>query len=65
MNRQVIIPCLSLWERWPNAERTERENEEHTNISPSQSPSVTASPKGGAKEDQSSYCLKEEIYYSP
>ncbi len=37
------LPCLSLWERWPSAARTERENR---GAKPSQSPSVTALPKG-------------------
>ena len=36
-------PCLSLWERWPSAARTERGNRA---AMPSQSPSVTALPKG-------------------
>ena len=36
-------PCLSLWERWPSAARTERGNRASI---PSQSPSVTALPKG-------------------
>jgi len=35
--------CLSLWERWPSAARTERVNK---GARPSQSPSVTAPPKG-------------------
>ena len=37
------LPCLSLWERWLSAARTERENR---GAIPSQSPSVTALPKG-------------------
>ena len=36
-------PCLSLGERWPSAARTERGNRASI---PSQSPSVTALPKG-------------------
>ena len=36
-------PCLSLWERCPSAGRTERETRHRE---PSQSPSVTAPPKG-------------------
>ena len=36
-------PCLSLGERWPSAARTERGNRASL---PSQSPSVTALPKG-------------------
>ena len=36
-------PCLSPWERWPSAARTERGNRAAI---PSQSPSVTALPKG-------------------
>ena len=27
---RVSIPCLSLWERWPSAARTERANHDHT-----------------------------------
>ena len=27
---RVSVPCLSLWERWPSAARTERENNDHT-----------------------------------
>ena len=46
--------CLSLWERWPSAARTERGNVEDlggrdysTNAAgPSQSPTVTALPEG-------------------
>ena len=37
------LPCLSLWERWTSAARTERGNR---GAIPSQSPSVTALPKG-------------------
>ena len=37
------LPCLSLWERWPSKERTERENR---GAKPSQSPAATALPKG-------------------
>ena len=48
------IPWLSLWERWPSGARTERENDELTLFDlimkkiagPSQSPAVTALPKG-------------------
>ena len=46
------IPCLSLWERWPSAARTERVNNDHLVLlfkkaaRPSQSPAVTALPKG-------------------
>ena len=47
-------PCLSLWERWPSVARTERVNVDDTNERyhsinaprPSQSPAVTALPKG-------------------
>ena len=41
-------PCLSLWERWPSAARTERGNVAiPTNAArPSQSPAVTALPEG-------------------
>ena len=27
---RVSVPCLSLWERWPSAARTERANHDHT-----------------------------------
>ena len=27
---RVSVPCLSLWERWPSAARTERANDDHT-----------------------------------
>ena len=37
------LPCLSLWERWPSASRTDRENR---GAMPSQSPAATALPKG-------------------
>ena len=37
------LPCLSLWERWTSAARTERGNR---GAMPSQSPSATALPKG-------------------
>ena len=37
------LPCLSLWERWPSAARTERGNE---GAKPSQSPAATVPPKG-------------------
>ena len=36
-------PCLSLWERWTSAARTERVSKA---AMPSQSPSVTALPEG-------------------
>ena len=39
-------PCLSLWERWPSEARTERGVHAQTAARPSQSPSVTALPKG-------------------
>ena len=41
---RALISCLSLWERWPSAARTGRANI-HTER-PSQSPAVTALPKG-------------------
>ena len=37
------LPCLSLWERWTSAARTERGNR---GAMPSQSPTATALPKG-------------------
>ena len=37
------LPCLSLWERWLSAARTERGNR---GAIPSQSPTATALPKG-------------------
>ena len=49
---RVSVPCLSLWERWPSAARTERANNDHLVLlfkkaaRPSQSPAVTALPKG-------------------
>ena len=49
---RVSVPCLSLWERWPSAARTERVNNDHLVLlfkkaaRPSQSPAVTALPKG-------------------
>ena len=36
-------PCLSLWERWLSEAKTERA---HMDATPSQSPSVTALPRG-------------------
>ena len=36
-------PCLSLWERWLSEAKTERV---HMGATPSQSPSVTALPRG-------------------
>ena len=54
-----IPPCLSLWERWPSAARTERANKlilsfkkavcptgSGVLVFPSQSPAVTALPEG-------------------
>ena len=49
---RVSVPCLSLWERWPSAAGTERVNNDHLVLlfkkaaRPSQSPAVTALPKG-------------------
>ena len=49
---RVSVPCLSLWERWPSAARTERVNNDHLVLlfkkaaRPSQSPAVTALLKG-------------------
>ena len=37
------LPCLSLWERWTSAARTERGDQD---AMPSQSPAATALPKG-------------------
>ncbi len=37
------LPCLSLWERWTSAARTERGDQ---GAMPSQSPTATALPKG-------------------
>ena len=40
----VGIPCLSLWERWPSAARTERANGKTLSVTCGDS-----SPKGRAK----------------
>ena len=54
VNCQFIAPppCLSLWERWPSAARTERVNVHDTNIKRRKALSVTfgdSSPRGRAK----------------
>ena len=52
---RVSVPCLSLWERWPSAARTERVNNDHSILlfeKGCEALSVTcgdSSPKGRAK----------------
>ena len=52
---RVSVPCLSLWERWPSAARTERANHDHSILllkRGREALSVTcgdSSPKGRAK----------------
>jgi hypothetical protein len=50
---KIEKPCLSLWERWPSIARTERANlvlDGSHETRPSQSPTVTALPKGEPRE---------------
>ena len=70
------IPCLSLWERWPSAARTERGDtlrkyvggmflasiRTYTALSwiPSQSPAVTALPKGEPRACTPLHSMKME-----
>ena len=51
------IPCLSLWERWPSAARTERVSK-GARLSPS--PAVTALPKGEPRACTPLHSMKME-----